>query len=1547
MDPALRELLRIGTGESQEIEAIIRLESADATVPGVRIVSRFGPIATCRLNAADVPAIRHYPGVQSLKAPRLISPGDQSPGAPESHRMFPSDERRPSSIPLTGKGVVVGIVDWGCDFRHADFRHDDGLSRLLALWDQRDGYSQSPPEPYGYGRVFPRHSLDEALREPDPYSALDYYPADADRDGTGSHGTHVMGIAAGNGRGGGPVGIAPEADIVFVHLANRDTGGLANLGQSSRILEAVSFIAETAGNRPWVINLSVGRHGGPHDGCTLVELAFDHLLQEAPGRFIVQSTGNYFDKCIHASDRLVTGEQRVLRLDVDRADITPNELEVWYAGEDYFAVRTESPSGTVSDWTHLDEQTSIIENGDIVGRLYNRAADPNNGDNHIDLFLYQNARPGEWRVTLRAIDTMDGRFHAWLERDSACPGCQTRFVEPDCDNRFTTGTLANSRMPIVVGAYDAHEPAFPPAQFSSIGPTRDGRDKPDIVAPGVGILSARSATGLTSEESSGYVRKSGTSMAAPHVAGAVALALQGMRHPLSSDDIRRLVLGTAHPGRAGARLGNGYLDLQQLVNQTLVAAGNRRGALRETVLPDTASLTRETFSMNTDTDIFESAGQPTARPVYETTASRAVGVLPWAAGRYQGLRSRGSPPPWLTPPPHAFSEQIHSGTFSGARERRGRRRGLEIEATLHLVCLQPGNATEAQHLYQLLSRNDWRAFRRLSRCASCAAFSSQFDINDMPWDQDSHALRERNPYVWLSIERGRFDPNETRLNRKVDFGTDLNDDFYFDNDQFTLLNNNFVLRGRKRWDNWRLADAVRLSRLLIANKQDTGVGSGGIKSGRKEDIRLDRADARQSDISGLVTDIQSGFFRWPRNNRRRRVAIGPVKTVYNALQRAGHFSTFQQGGQTHVFDIKPKAFIRSLRRRYHLSETSLRALERIQRNGRTRLETLRDRAQAAIAAGSLTTALQTAAQDFLDNANQTLNYDRVATRARAQILNLHPRWRISTRRVRSLRPRRRGGRPPSHRETQKQKVVADTISVLYHELANELLQNRLVDAISSETAATHDIWLRQIEAGGSAGQGLWFDKARRYYVRASTRAVNADFLIDTLDASGMFTPNAWAGTTAANQTNQQEPDITRLFHATLANEIQIELGRERAYVDRIEDLEGVIRRAGRATQTQQDLLDGAKFILERYRQAMTTLADMKSSQITRGIQREIQRADNAGRPFPKCGTIGWQPVTQGKGETALTILNAQPTAGSRSTSNQATVGEGEQNQSPIVTRIDYYDASTHAFSYIGTMLRRTPKKSWQIRAIDKSDLRDIFTKHRKITKLLPPDMAINLPGSIASKLFPSQTGLIPPGAFDMKAIFEEARTKSRKVIVPPNKAQNKQLDKLFAIARKTQDEHGFYLTLNTQSLKMRFVRAVPTVSTPNKFEAPLTSVNFRAKRRFYYLPQSFSNWDEDLVVGMVHTHYLRHESGIDTTTSRQGMTVSMANKEPERLEPRVSNCDMNDAYEHRYASYAIADKRWHKAMPSGKAFNEMKKNFNLLADALESYAGKPTRTSGY
>lgn len=578
MDPALYEMME-GPGED-EVEVIIRLRDPDWVPDDVRLVARFGTIATCRLRRDAILKVRADEACASLKAPlyRYVVPEPEIPlSASEAAREYtPRDDRRPSSLGVTGRGGVVGVLDWGCDFAHPNFRNEDGTTRLLALWGQRGGPLAGSPHPYGYGTLYTAAAINAALRRADPYKALGYRPP------VGAHGTHVMDIAAGSGRVG-PMGVAPDADLVFVDMSTRGTSELANLGDAVTILEAVDFVFKQAGERPCVINMSLGRRGGPKDATTLVVQGLDRAVSAAPGRCIVNSAGNYYQQQSHASGLLRPGETRTLFLEIDEVDRTPNEVEVWYSGRDVFSVEISTPDRRQVGRAALGERGSIQLDGREVCRIYHRAYDPNNGDHLIDIFLFPGSPGGEWELRLTGEDVVDGRYHAWIERDAACARCDARFHRDDANPAYTTGTICNGYRTIAVGAYDSRLPGRPIGAFSSRGPTRDGRQKPDLVAPGVAVLAARSAAREVEGESPELTRKSGASMAAPHVTGCVALMFEATRRPLSIEETRRLLLSSTDPVTDPdfdlRRIGSGYLNVERaaemargVANASLAAA---------------------------------------------------------------------------------------------------------------------------------------------------------------------------------------------------------------------------------------------------------------------------------------------------------------------------------------------------------------------------------------------------------------------------------------------------------------------------------------------------------------------------------------------------------------------------------------------------------------------------------------------------------------------------------------------------------------------------------------------------------------------------------------------------------------------------------------------------------------------------------------------------------------------------------------------------------------------------------------------------------------
>jgi hypothetical protein len=579
MDPSLWELYESGS-EDDEVGVIVRMAPGVEPPPLVRIVSRFGDVYTARLRRGDIVAVRQSPGVVSVKAStpvtlpspvesiaRVHADAEDDPGTEEGRS--PRQLLTRPSVPEDGSGVVVGICDWGFDFTHRNFRNADGTTRLLCLWDQRGVGDPLAPAPYGYGRLLTRPAIDAALKTSDPCGTLGYHPASGDPTNTGSHGTHVADILAGNRREpGSEVGLASGADLVFVHLATPRLGELANLGDSVGLLEGLDFCRRQAAGRPCVLHLSAGKTGGEKRGQSPIERAVDAMLIE-PGIVLVQSVGNYASTAMHTHARLGPDQRYVINWIIPENDRTPNELEIWYSGEDVFDVTLIAPGGR--EFTlPLDQRMRLGDDFSAWGNFYHRLHEPNSGLNHIVVFLYPAAPSGMWRVSLHGREIVDGRLHAWIERDAG-GRFQSRFLKSQASSRYTTNTICNCYRAIAVGAYDGTRPDRPPTRFSSRGPTADGRQKPELAAPGYMIRAARSMprNGWRDGQSRLCV-KSGTSMAAPWVSGTVALMFQAAGRPLSIHEIRRALIGSAdpHPGPKGlssTRLGYGYLNVDGAV----------------------------------------------------------------------------------------------------------------------------------------------------------------------------------------------------------------------------------------------------------------------------------------------------------------------------------------------------------------------------------------------------------------------------------------------------------------------------------------------------------------------------------------------------------------------------------------------------------------------------------------------------------------------------------------------------------------------------------------------------------------------------------------------------------------------------------------------------------------------------------------------------------------------------------------------------------------------------------------------------------------------
>jgi subtilisin family serine protease len=534
VDPTLVYAAADGT---TRVDVIAKLKDPGAAIPGFDPVRRIGNIVTGSVDVSQIESVRRDPNVVSLKRATILHP-DLNVSVPEIEAAAVQIAPVTGGTAVTGAGVIVGVVDFGFDFVHPNFRKVDGKTRLLYLWDQGGGATSISPDGFGYGRELTAAGVNDALALVDgggtafdAYRGLSYFPEE------GAHGTHVTDIAAGNGRGTGRKGVAPEADIIFVQLAANDFSDDDNFGNSRQLLEAVDYIFEKAAalGRPCVVNLSLGTHGGPHDGSTLVEQGFDTLLQTV-GRAIVISAGNSFAARGHASGTLSAGQSRTLSLEIIPLDRTDNELEVWYSGSGTTLLPTLiTPNGQRLGPVQPGTTTTIRRNGRAVGRIIHRQADPNNGDNDVDILLDRTMPSGTWRVELR-VTSGSTAYHAWIERDH--PDFQTRFISADVDTASTLGSISCSRNTIVVGSYNAAVPLRDISFFSAAGPTRDNRPKPEISAPGSNVNAANSTT-------TGSIRMSGTSMAAPHVTGLVALLFEAAPNPLPIANTRALVANAA------------------------------------------------------------------------------------------------------------------------------------------------------------------------------------------------------------------------------------------------------------------------------------------------------------------------------------------------------------------------------------------------------------------------------------------------------------------------------------------------------------------------------------------------------------------------------------------------------------------------------------------------------------------------------------------------------------------------------------------------------------------------------------------------------------------------------------------------------------------------------------------------------------------------------------------------------------------------------------------------------------------------------------------
>lgn len=448
-----------------------------------------------------------------------------------------------------GSGVIIGLVDSGLEYDHINFYDNDGNLRIKRIWQQNDD-TGTPPDGFSYGSEYTTQNEIEALKYDTP---------------TGTHATHVAGIAAGGYRGSDFYGIAPNADIVFVEFSDNQTS----------ITDAISYIysyAESVG-KPAVINLSISSFVGARDGSSFFDRVADEL--QGSGNLMVGAASNYGSRKMHMSGVFSSSVDTVKSFMNGNYTLSNSDyIEAYGDKNSYLNVKvslydlasnTEIKTSPVVTTARYSEYRLTLTEG-IIGEIdIYTETEYLSSRPHVFIEKKISNRNSGYALAIKFSGATGKSVHAWdyLEDFSS----NNIAGWSDGDNACTVSEIGGTGKRIITaGAYCTklfnQVTLGDISPTSSHGPTLDGRMKPEITAPGNAVISSYSdspnivnssyyapylnAGGTTTVNGRTYYygAMAGTSMSAPVVTGALALWLQA-RPELTPEEAREIIAETA------------------------------------------------------------------------------------------------------------------------------------------------------------------------------------------------------------------------------------------------------------------------------------------------------------------------------------------------------------------------------------------------------------------------------------------------------------------------------------------------------------------------------------------------------------------------------------------------------------------------------------------------------------------------------------------------------------------------------------------------------------------------------------------------------------------------------------------------------------------------------------------------------------------------------------------------------------------------------------------------------------------------------------------